>query len=126
MCVCEGRCSSAAEDYGGLFLEAKREDKPNLELAEPAVAPCLQVIMPALLTEGIELVAKESLEVTDDVSIIEALGKPVKITGGSYTNIKASAVTMLLPLIMHCPAMISIAPPTSQPHPQFSSFLLLC
>lgn len=25
---------------------------------------------------------------TDDVSIIEALGKPVKITAGSYTNIK--------------------------------------
>lgn len=27
-------------------------------------------------------------QVTDDVSIIEALGKPVKITSGAYTNIK--------------------------------------
>lgn len=40
---------------------------------------------------GIELVAKERLEVTDDVSIIEALGKPVKITKGEYTNIKVGA-----------------------------------
>ena len=25
---------------------------------------------------------------TDDVSIVEALGRPVKVTRGSYTNIK--------------------------------------
>lgn len=30
----------------------------------------------------------ENLEVTDDVSVIEALGKPVKLTLGEYTNIK--------------------------------------
>ena len=30
----------------------------------------------------------ENLEVTDDVSVIEALGKPVKLTKGEYTNIK--------------------------------------
>ena len=33
---------------------------------------------------------REGLEVTDDVSIIEALGKPVQITAGSYTNIKVT------------------------------------
>lgn len=33
---------------------------------------------------------RESLEVTDDVSIIEALGKPVRITQGSYTNLKVT------------------------------------
>jgi len=49
-----------------------------------------QVIAPALLQEGIELVARNNLEVTDDVSIIEALGKPVKITKGQYTNIKVT------------------------------------
>ena len=27
---------------------------------------------------------------TDDVSIVEALGKPVKVTLGSYTNIKVT------------------------------------
>jgi 2-C-methyl-D-erythritol 4-phosphate cytidylyltransferase len=47
-----------------------------------------QVIKPPLLKQGFELVKKEGLEVTDDVSIIEALGHPVQITGGSYTNIK--------------------------------------
>lgn len=34
--------------------------------------------------------ARDNLEVTDDVSIIEALGKPVKITRGAYTNIKVT------------------------------------
>lgn len=47
-----------------------------------------QVIRPALLREGFDLVKRDNLEVTDDVSIIEAMGKPVKITSGSYTNIK--------------------------------------
>jgi hypothetical protein len=38
-------------------------------------------------------VQREGLEVTDDVSIIEALGRPVRITPGSYTNIKARVHT---------------------------------
>lgn len=49
-----------------------------------------QVIRPALLRTGFELVKREGLEVTDDVSIIEALGEPVQITPGSYTNIKVT------------------------------------
>jgi 2-C-methyl-D-erythritol 4-phosphate cytidylyltransferase len=49
-----------------------------------------QVIKPELLREGFALVKANDLEVTDDVSIIEALGKPVKITAGSYTNIKVT------------------------------------
>ena len=32
--------------------------------------------------------ALQNLEVTDDVSIIEQLGLPVKLTLGEYTNIK--------------------------------------
>lgn len=31
---------------------------------------------------------------TDDVSIIEALGKPVRVTPGSYTNIKVECKTL--------------------------------
>lgn len=31
---------------------------------------------------------REHFEVTDDVSIVEALGLPVKLTPGSETNIK--------------------------------------
>lgn len=49
-----------------------------------------QCIRPALLREGFELVRAKGLEVTDDVSIIEAMGLPVKITPGSYTNIKVT------------------------------------
>jgi 2-C-methyl-D-erythritol 4-phosphate cytidylyltransferase len=33
-------------------------------------------------------VEAEQLEVTDDVSIVEALGEPVKLTLGEYTNLK--------------------------------------
>ena len=56
----------------------------------------LQVIRPELLQAGFDLVMSEGLEVTDDVSIIEALGKPVQVTGGSYTNIKVNSMSGLL------------------------------
>ena len=49
-----------------------------------------QIVRPALLRAGFELVAAEGLEVTDDVSVVEALGEPVKITLGRYTNIKVT------------------------------------
>lgn len=49
-----------------------------------------QCIRPDLLREGFRLVKETGLEVTDDVSIIEAMGLPVKITKGSYTNIKVT------------------------------------
>jgi 2-C-methyl-D-erythritol 4-phosphate cytidylyltransferase len=49
-----------------------------------------QCIRPALLREGFQLVKEKGLEVTDDVSIIEAMGLPVKVTPGSYTNIKVT------------------------------------
>lgn len=47
-----------------------------------------QVIRPALLAEGFRRVDEEGLEVTDDVSIVEQIGKPVKLTLGDYTNLK--------------------------------------
>ncbi len=49
-----------------------------------------QVIRPALLRDGFALVARERLAVTDDVSIVEALGAPVRLTAGSYHNIKVT------------------------------------
>ena len=52
----------------------------------------LQVMRPALLAAGFRLVALEHLEVTDDVSIIEAMHEPVQITTGSYSNIKVRIV----------------------------------
>ncbi|KAL1802023.1 hypothetical protein ACET3Z_030670 [Daucus carota] len=49
-----------------------------------------QVMKPGLLKKGFELVNREGLEVTDDVSIVEHLKHPVYITEGSYTNIKVT------------------------------------
>ncbi|KAK7363910.1 hypothetical protein VNO77_06071 [Canavalia gladiata] len=49
-----------------------------------------QVIKPELLRKGFELVHREGLEVTDDVSIVEHLKHPVYVTEGSYTNIKVT------------------------------------
>ena len=46
------------------------------------------VILIDMLNEGFRKVAENDWEVTDDVSIIELLGKPVKITKGEYTNLK--------------------------------------
>lgn len=47
-----------------------------------------QVVRVEALLRGFEKVERENLEVTDDVSIIEALGEPVKLTRGEYTNLK--------------------------------------
>jgi hypothetical protein len=55
------------------------------------------VIKPDLLQSGFELVQRENLEVTDDVSIIEALGQPVRVTKGSYTNIKVPPLPRTAP-----------------------------
>ncbi|KAL0012978.1 hypothetical protein SO802_000047 [Lithocarpus litseifolius] len=56
----------------------------------------LQVIKPELLKKGFELVNREGLEVTDDVSIVEHLKHPVYISEGSYTNIKVTTPDDLL------------------------------
>eukprot|EP00529_Nitzschia_sp_RCC80_P026357 CAMPEP_0113473542 /NCGR_PEP_ID=MMETSP0014_2-20120614/18100_1 /TAXON_ID=2857 /ORGANISM="Nitzschia sp." /LENGTH=349 /DNA_ID=CAMNT_0000366317 /DNA_START=84 /DNA_END=1133 /DNA_ORIENTATION=+ /assembly_acc=CAM_ASM_000159 len=47
-----------------------------------------QVIKVETLLRGFEKVEAENLEVTDDVSIVEALEEPVKLTLGEYTNLK--------------------------------------
>ena len=52
----------------------------------------MQVIRPKLLKEGFEYIQQNSIDVTDDVSIVEAIGKPVKMTLGSYANIKVCPV----------------------------------
>ncbi|XP_024397364.1 2-C-methyl-D-erythritol 4-phosphate cytidylyltransferase, chloroplastic isoform X1 [Physcomitrium patens] len=55
-----------------------------------------QVIEPELLRRGFELVEREHLEVTDDVSIVEHLKHMVFITEGSYTNLKVTTPDDLL------------------------------
>ena len=52
----------------------------------------MQVIQPELLRQGFEAMDREHFEVTDDVSIVEALGLPVKLTPGSETNIKVMLI----------------------------------
>jgi 2-C-methyl-D-erythritol 4-phosphate cytidylyltransferase len=47
-----------------------------------------QVSTKASFLRGFKKVNDENLDVTDDVSVIEALGEPVKMTLGEYTNIK--------------------------------------
>jgi 2-C-methyl-D-erythritol 4-phosphate cytidylyltransferase len=47
-----------------------------------------QVIELTKLLRGFDKVRKENLEVTDDVSIVEQIGEPVKLTLGEYTNLK--------------------------------------
>lgn len=67
-----------------------------------ADAAALQVIRPALLRQGFQMVQANNLAVTDDVSIIEALGLPVQVTPGSYTNIKVGPAVGLLPSLCPC------------------------
>ena len=50
-----------------------------------------QVVEPALLRRGFAFAIERGLEVTDDVSVVELLGETVRITQGSYTNIKVSS-----------------------------------
>jgi len=49
-----------------------------------------QVVRPALLRAGFARVAATGLAVTDDVSLVEALGEPVRVTPGRYTNLKVT------------------------------------
>lgn len=49
-----------------------------------------QVLRADLLREGFKNAVEKGLEVTDDVSLVEALGKPVKLTEGEYTNLKVT------------------------------------
>lgn len=70
------------ESLDGLFVKRTVPRSSLWEIHTP------QVAAKNLLMEGFEKVKKENLEVTDDVSIIEAMGLPVKLTLGEYTNIK--------------------------------------
>lgn len=70
------------ESSDGVFVQRTVQRSRLWEVHTP------QVIKVETLKRGFEKVAKENLEVTDDVSIVEALGEPVKLTKGEYTNIK--------------------------------------
>lgn len=54
--------------------------------------PHLQIIKPDLLQRGFDKLyggkSEPQYDVTDDVSLIELIREPVKISEGEYTNIK--------------------------------------
>lgn len=47
-----------------------------------------QAMMPELLVQGFEKANSLHLTVTDDVSLIELIGHPVKLVEGNYSNLK--------------------------------------
>lgn len=49
-----------------------------------------QVVRLNLLKDGFEYAIERQLTVTDDASLVELLGKPVKVVEGSYANIKVT------------------------------------
>ena len=55
-----------------------------------------QVIRHQLLKEGFSYINQHQLTVTDDVSLVEYIGKPVKIIEGSYNNTKITTPEDLL------------------------------
>lgn len=55
-----------------------------------------QVIRLDILKEGFEYAQLNEETVTDDVTLIELLGKPVKVVEGSYSNIKVTTSEDLL------------------------------
>lgn len=63
-------------------------DTPDRSTLWEAHTP--QVMRTELLRRGFDFAAESGMAVTDDVSLVEALKEPVKITQGEYTNIKVT------------------------------------
>lgn len=55
-----------------------------------------QVIAPKLLAAGFKIAIEKGLTVTDDVSLVELLGLPVKLVSGLHCNIKITTPNDLL------------------------------
>ena len=70
------------ESQDGAFVTKTLDRSKLWEVQTP------QVIKPSLLQEGFKAFDASNFQVTDDVSIVEHIGKPVKLTLGDYTNIK--------------------------------------
>lgn len=70
-------------DFDQMILETPNRDR-LWEMQTP------QVIRLNLLQEGFRYAQENQLNVTDDVSLVELIGKPVKVVEGSYTNIKVT------------------------------------
>ncbi len=91
--ICAGKSHGAAtlavpvkmtikESTEALFVKKTLPRSSLWEIQTP------QVLSYPLLKEGLERAAQEKWAVTDDVSLAELLGYPVKLVPGSYENIK--------------------------------------
>ena len=74
--------ATVKESDDGEFVGRTLERSRLWEIQTP------QIMRPQLLRDGFTKVRAEDLEVTDDVSIVEQMGEPVKLTVGEYTNLK--------------------------------------
>ncbi len=71
------------KEHDGSFFVKKTPDRSKYwEIQTP------QIMRSEWIWKGFEYVNSHELEVTDDVSLIEHLGHPVKLVEGSYRNIK--------------------------------------
>lgn len=70
------------EHDGNLFVKNTPDRSKYWEIQTP------QIIRTEMLKQGFEYITNNNLDVTDDVSLVEYLGYPVKLVEGSYTNIK--------------------------------------
>lgn len=68
--------------HGNHLVEETPDRSKYWEIQTP------QIMRTDLLKKGFELIKQTNLEVTDDVSLVEALGLPVKLVAGCYTNFK--------------------------------------
>lgn len=96
-----GRAIEAAGQWGASAIGVKVKstikvcDGEQLVLDTPDRASLWEIQTPQvvkleLLKEGFNYALEQRLTVTDDVSLVELLGKPVKIVEGSYSNIKVT------------------------------------
>jgi len=92
-CLADGAAHGAAvlavkmkatvkESEDGEFVSQTLQRSKLWEIQTP------QVVRPDALREGFKLVEQNQWEVTDDVSIIELMNQPVKLTLGEYENFK--------------------------------------
>lgn len=90
---------SAAKEHGAATLgmpikfTVKECDENLLVKGTPNRANIWEIQTPQVirydwLKEGFDWVNRERLTVTDDVSVVEVIGHPVKLVSGSYNNIK--------------------------------------
>ncbi|MDP1836797.1 MAG: 2-C-methyl-D-erythritol 4-phosphate cytidylyltransferase [Chlamydiales bacterium] len=74
--------ATVKQSRGDCFVDKTLDRSTLWEIQTP------QTIKTALLRTAFEHALKHNLEVTDDVSLVEAIGYPVKLVEGGYSNLK--------------------------------------